>query len=483
MTICPDGDDSATIDSSRVSLAERSGRTDAEAVRNPMWVPRRINAATKLGIRLPESLSGDHRPWHAVVSSRLGRNPLCHQVELATVYRWIQQAVDDGALPIVAPSTAAHPWVTRACRLIGVPAIELGLVAEGAEKSASSLCGNPSSFPHESRPGHWLSCKNATVSPDHVSVMLADRLDVAMVRRGGTIHRLVLQRLAEDNAPVVRVLVPVEPWGQPVLPGSARVIHELIDAGAVGYCCHWERRKPATADASPPMSSLIAPSAASLLSTPDRWLVHCTRGRQGAWPGQSDEQFRDSLLLSVPEGADSSPLATLLRIVSQRQLIGSGRTVRCRRPVVCFSDLPILNVIQSRAFRQHLGRWDAEPYGIIVDKQAAGELGAMPVVYVDTAHKPKERLIHRDPVAGGDPTPIDDWRLQARGTTVDWTQQREWRSPGSIDLRKLSPHQAIVFVANDSEIERFAASPWPVISIETLQRFSSEGVAMTAAFR
>jgi SPP1 family phage portal protein len=51
-----------------------------------------------------------------------------------------------------------------------------------------------------------------------------------MVRRGGTIHRLLLQRLAQDDSASVRVLVPVEPWGQPVSPGSSRVIQELIDA-------------------------------------------------------------------------------------------------------------------------------------------------------------------------------------------------------------------------------------------------------------
>jgi len=444
---------------------------------------RRISAAARLRIQLPESLSDDHRPWHAVVSSRLGRNPLLHHIELATVYRWVQQAVGDGAVPIVAPSTAAHPWVTRACRLLGVPATQLVLITNGTEKPAAGLRGSQSNASDGSNTVHKLSCEDATISADLVTVMLADRLDVAMVRRGGTIHRLVLQRLAEDNAPVVRVLVPVEPWGQPVLPGSARVIHELIDAGAVGYCCHWERRQTQPpANASAATSGPLAPWVASLLSMPQRWLVHCTRGRQGAWPGQSDEQFRDGLLLSVPEAADSSPLATLLRIVSQRQLIGSGRTVRCRRPVVCFSDLPILDVIQARAFRQHLGRWDAEPYGIIVDKQAAQTLGTMPVVYVDTAHKSKP-MPHREPVPSGDQTTIEDWRLQGRGTTVDWTVQREWRSPGSLDLRKLSPHQLIVFVAKDSEIERFAAAPWPVTSIETLQRLSREGVATDAVFR
>jgi hypothetical protein len=218
------------------------------------------------------------------------------------------------------------------------------------------------------------------------------------------------------------------------------------------------------------------------LESPDDWLIHCTRGRSGPWPGQSEAQFRDWLLLSVPRPIDLSPLATLRRIVGQRHLIGGGATVRGGRPVVCFSAAPLVDVIARRTFRPHLGRWDAEPYGIAILCRAARCLGAEPVIYVDPDGKPQNRQDDgtsaeetRPPVAADFRGPAEAeeppaaWRLQPCGQTFDWTVEREWRMPGEIDLRQLGPDEAIVFVARREEVARLDASPWPVVSIETLR--------------
>jgi hypothetical protein len=426
----------------------------------------------RLGISLQPSLLGDLHPWHAVVTSRLGRTPLAHHVELATLYRWVQQTVDAGAAPLTVMSTAADRWVIRACHLLGTEPVRL-------ELAPGDSGGNP-----VQRSGvHPITLGDAKVTRDEVAIMLADRVDVAMVRRGGTIHRLLLQRLAQDNLASVRVLVPVEPWGQPVSPGSSRVIQELIDAGAVGYCCHWDAPDPKRSadivpvptnehDSSPKRTTSCDIAAQRLLSDSRSWLVHCTRARQAAWPGQSDEQFFDWLLLSAPQAADLSPLVTLQRIVAQQQLIGTGRTTRCGRPVVCFSDKPILEVVAQRIFRPHLGRWDAEPFGIAIRKDVAKRLGALPVIYF----APQRRSAKS---TGLSTTANDDqaWRLQSVGTTFDWTTEREWRLPTALDLRQLSPDDAIVFVASDDQCDKVANSKWPIVSIESLQRTSRGTVA------
>lgn len=420
----------------------------------------------------------DPRPWHTVVSSRLGRTLLAHHVELATLYRWVQQTVDAEASPLTVASTAADRWVTRACKLLGTDPLrlELGTGDPAADDSGSSGTLR-------------ISSKNPTVTRDEVAVMFAERVDVAMVRRGGTIHRLLLQRLAQDDLGSVRVLVPVEPWGQPVSPGSSRVIQELIDAGAVGYCCHWDGTDDNDSKNCPSVEpsdngrAIIRPAscpsaAAQLLNHSDQWLVHCTRARQAAWPGQSDEQFFDWLLLSAPQAADLSPLATLKRIITQQQLIGSGRTTRSGRPVVCFSDKPILEIIGQRVFRSHLGRWDAEPFGIAIHKDAAQRLGAQPVLYFDPksrSAKPPDLSIS----ANGDQA----WRLQPVGTTYDWTAEREWRLPGALDLRQLASDEAVVFVASDDQCGQIADSRWPIVSIESLQRTSRGTVATKLLLR
>lgn len=427
--------------------------------------------AAKLGISLPESLALDERPWHAVVSSRLGRMPLAHHVELATLYRWTEQSINAAATPLTVASTAADRWVTRACQLLGTCPLRLELVAGASGGDDRNPCGTFRIF-----------CNDAKVNRDEVAIMLADRVDVATVRRGGTIHRLLLQRLAHDRSASIRVLVPVEPWGQPVLPGSSRVIQELIDAGAVGYCCRWDRPGDIDCGERDAVASLqisdqaVEPlcgdfASEQLLRHSDDWLIHSTRARQSAWPGQSDEQFFDWLLLSAPQVTDLSPLTTLKRIVAQQQLIGSGRTTRSGRPVVCFSDRPILQMIGQRIFRSHLGRWDAEPFGIAIRKDAAKRIGALPVIYFD----PKTRSAESG-------TPVTrhadhEWRLQPIGTTYDWTAEREWRLPGAADLRQFGGDEVIVFVASDDQCAQVGDTKWPIISIESLQRTSRDTVA------
>jgi hypothetical protein len=261
------------------------------------------------------------------------------------------------------------------------------------------------------------------------------------------------------------------------------VIQELIDAGAVGYCCHWDEvddkqtkiRDPINRSDKPATSKLSASctgAAQQLLNHSDDWLIHCTRGRQAAWPGQSDDQFFDWLLLSAPQVADLSPLATLQRIVSQQHLIGSGRTTRSGRPVVCFSDKPLLDVVGQRVFRSHLGRWDAEPFGIAIRKAAAQRMGAQPVIYFD----PKKRS-SEPPVLSISVNNDQSWRLQPVGKTYDWTAEREWRLPTAMDLRQLAGDEAVVFVARDNQCGQIIDSKWPIISVESLQRTSRGTVA------
>jgi len=443
-----------------------------------MAIWQRVETAKRLGVSLPEPWIGDPRPWHAVVSSRLGRTPLAHHVELATLYRWVRQTIDAAACPLTVASTAADRWVTRACHLLGTAPLRLELETGDSAVNDSGRCETLR-----------ITSIRPTVTRDEVAVMLADRLDVAMVRRGGTIHRLLLQRLAQDDSAAVRVLVPVEPWGQPVSRGSARVIQELIDAGAVGYCCHWDetddsdRKNCPSVEPSDTGKAIIRPAScpsasAQLLDHSDRWLVHCTRARQAAWPGQSDEQFFDWLLLSAPQAADLSPLATLQRIVTQQQLIGSGRTTRSGRPVVCFSDKPILKVVGQRVFRSHLGRWDAEPFGVAIRKDAAQRLGAQPVIYFD----PKSRSAEPPDFSiatNGD----QSWRLQPVGATYDWTAEREWRLPAALDLRQLASDEAVVFVASDEQCKQINESKWPIVSIDSLQRTSRGTVATKLPLR
>src|SRR5690606_34536153 len=128
-----------------------------------------------------------------------------------------------------------------------------------------------------------------------------------------------------------RVLVPG--WGgEGAAAALSGVIGELLAAGAVGYCCQ-AAAEPSNAPGLCTEEPCVATAAvdpavlASLIYAPQRWLIHCTRAPQGPWPGQSEQQFRDGLLLSPPQVAEPTPLTTLQRIVMQRKLVGTSRTI------------------------------------------------------------------------------------------------------------------------------------------------------------
>jgi len=406
-------------------------------------MPRRHQVATRLGIRLPPELETDRRPWQTVVMSRLGRNLLARRVELAMLHRFTEQAISDDHAVLAVTGTAADRWLKRSCQLLAAPLIELSPVA--------------------------------SLSRDVLAVMLADRVDAVWVRPGGTIHHLLRERLAEGPAAAVRVLVPTV-GGEGAPAALSGVTGELLAAGAVGYCCRTAAEPsdvPGFRTEEPHGATAAVDPAilASLIHAPQRWLIHCTRAPQGPWPGQSEQQFQDGLLLSPPQVAEPTPLTTLQRIVMQRKLVGTSRTITGRRAVVCFSALPLLEVMARRRFRPHLGRWDAEPYGLAIDLDAAQRLGAQPVIYSD-GDEEDSRL-----------PPEQRWRRQSRGRTFDWTAECEWRLPGTADLRLLQKSDIVVFVDDDEEIERLPHAPWPVVSIQSLRRISDEGVANVPALR
>lgn len=465
-----------------------------------VFVPRRVPFAKRHEIA--QILEGDPRPWHCLVSSRLGRSTIARRSEIATAYRWTQAAVASGCVPIAIPETATFPWVVRACELIGTRPLVVSLDdhptnrittdtsptdtnATDATDANQTEAGPKQAAPREDASPSAIIIPKADPawSRDHLPFLLADRIDVISVRPGGTILPLLEARLREDllalsrhdagedlsrrtdatcHSPI-RILIKVPGWGQTVSPAEQRMFVDLISLGAIGHC--W--REPlgrADTQGGGPLGSVASETlrqraAMSLLRKPNRWLIHSTRARSGPWPGESESQFRDWLLLSNPTPSDPSPLETLHRIVGQRHLIGGGPTIRGGRSVVSFSALPLIDFVAHRTFRPHVGRWDAEPYGIAIRKDAARKLGARSVIYVDRDFEPEI-------------PPASRWRIQPRGKTFDWTVEREWRIRGDIDLRHLASDEAIVFVDREAEVSRLADSPWPVISIESLRQLA-----------
>jgi hypothetical protein len=319
----------------------------------------------------------------------------------------------------------------------------------------------------------WLSppadtnaaCELTSAPPQDVAaVALSDRLLVVSLRPHGNMHRLVAARLETSRWPTASVYVAVGPGLV-----NKGVADSLLRLGAVGWLV-WDdqlgtadvERRFARAAVGPPgigrdtFSDNRSDRPASIVDLPRTrpwpYLTHCTRRRDGPWPGQTPADYWDELILGHP-AADRSALAALARIVASRKLLATAATVRGTTPVVSFTEVPLDELPALRAFRPHLARWDFEPYAFCVRRQWLAARGARPVVYGD--ENLWNALSNRD-------RPLFHKSVTARGGT-DWSREREWRHVGDVDLEALPPLAGLVCVPTRDEAEHMARlSRWPV---------------------
>ena len=158
----------------------------------------------------------------------------------------------------------------------------------------------------------------------------------------------------------------------------------------------------------------------------------------------------------VPE---AHPLSTLQQIIQDRRIIGNTRLTRTTQPCVSFSAVPLPELLARRRFRSHLGRWDWEPFGLLVRRAALESLGAKPVRYgTDEDYRKLDRSEQHyfQPLGKRD-----------KRTALDWTSEQEWRILGNLNLADL-PHEAVtLFVATQQQAQQLARySPWSVAWIQ-----------------
>lgn len=160
------------------------------------------------------------------------------------------------------------------------------------------------------------------------------------------------------------------------------------------------------------------------------WLVHWTRSCHGPWPGEDARTYFTDML-SRPEIYVRNAKETLLRIVGEKMIRGSGWRMAGNRPVVSFSALTPSEALALMRWRKRYVRESFEPYGIAVRKNRLVEAGAGPVVYVG---KGKEALSR------------DRLFLQSSGTRGDWEKESEWRFPGNVTLSHFRPEDITLIV-------------------------------------
>lgn len=325
-----------------------------------------------------------------LVSSRLGRDVQRHRRVAEFLHRSARDVRRRGGRWWIAAGSAIEPWALRASDLYGV---STRIISAG--KAPGDLCVRPRGD-----------------NVDAALIHLADRVDAVFVRRNGRIDRLMQRRLIDDPTWHARVGI----WDE-----RNDASGNLVMNGAVGWYLYGE--KDSSACETSDTSHKVHLEGDERL---DGWLLHCTRGFDGPWPGETESQYRDEILLAPREPnapPRDHPLATLRRILRSGKLVTSAVASKRDAPVVCFSQHRIDDLIARRTFRSHLGRWDYEPYGIAIDGAAAGSLGIQPVRYLHDG----DRI---------DPQ-VPSHLTHPVGKTFDWREEREWRTDRDVHLSDL----------------------------------------------
>lgn len=425
----------------------------------------------------PRGMPEGHRV--AFISSRMGKPWDCHPEWFAALRRHLATLNRQVHLLVAVEHTTAAPVVRRAAQLMNVPLIWAEV---GSEKKSfgdwldkqrqhdegtsndmlypARLSPPVSSIPAaESRsPSPSL---DATPLRDRLLITLGQTLVVLKVRRCGAVQRL-LDALFDADHPNREVI-----WVDPQKgrsPDSADAVddNQTVTGQTISASPHdiqqRHRDLPSILASRFFGVSRRAPAPVRYLSdvSTTGFLVHWTRRCAGPWPGESHESYFEWLIRDKPPW-DHSAWATLCRIVMQHRLIASSKVIRGKMPVVCFTAMPLAQMLAHRVFRVHRHRWDCEPYGICIRREWLEQRGTRPVRYGD------DRSWAMLP-------PCDRPFFQKRRTRgsrpIVWEDEQEWRHAGDVSLDALPPEDGLVFVEHGRQAESLAPfCPWPLVVV------------------
>ena len=383
-----------------------------------------------------------------ITMSRIGRQPERHQPVFDAIRTAIVRMDVAREIVLISHQTAAARYAARAAILFGRPTLTIN--ANHAKTPWSEYwteqidkLGNEDSVGHTVMASPLLSGTEPDDSPlgDRLLIALAHRAVCVHIRRRGHTHRLLSKRLKSTAWPAGSVFV-----RQGEMDETSR---DLIENGGIGWLV------VGNSESSDPVMDHYPAEQLSDVNefNVNEYFTHCTRRCDGPWPGETELQFLDDLLLDR-QGADHSAWATLCRIVSQQRLVASSDVIRGKTPVVCLSECSARELVQRRTFRSHRGKWDYEPFGICIRRDWLIDHGAKPVIY----------LARED---WSNVKPEQAWHYQTETTadkTVNWSHEREWRFGGDLDLSRIPADSAFVFVPDENAAGALASiCRWPIV--------------------
>lgn len=423
----------------------------------------------------------------SIVSSRLGRYgrlladwPALLEVLMRSIRR-------TGTIYLAVPGTTIAPLVEPLLARSAVPYVQVRFPAVSDSDVAAWLAVKLQAVAERKDVGdqdlHLSPQRSKAMDAverlplqDRIAVCCAERVRALWVRPRGAIAHLLEQRLDDPRFCIGTVSVFL-PSGSNRRARSTRAAQlAWLERGAVGWYVPPTARhagqlgcRQRRASNSAPLwqltskLSLLASAPAASTADAPSYLVHCVRGSPGALPPDAAADWIASGWLTgqVP---DDSPLGTLVQILAGGRLRGRSTLYRADWPCVSFSGVPLDELVRRRSFQPHLGRWDWEPFGLIIERQALEAVGARPVIYGDGDSY--RQLSDAD-------RPFFQPAKRRRGADFgrpEWKEECEWRVVGDVRLNEL-PRQAVrVFVAYPHQAQSLARhASWPVIWLQDAQ--------------
>lgn len=286
---------------------------------------------------------------------------------------------------------------------------------------------------------------------DRAVVMMADRVFAVEVRRGGKIDALLNARLGCPKVPSASTYLPIHigESGQ-----NSGIDHrEWLGKGAVGWIVQDDESSKCLSSCRRLVPQTLKQPILGLtkMNEATDFFVHCTRSRSGPWPDQTLAQFHDEII-QAPWQSWPSPFQSLERILLQQRLIATNNFRRGDLSTVCFSAKPLRQLLGMRRYQSHIGRWDWEPYGIMIRREWLLERGVREVKYISHQEAKKR-------------SPIELAYSQiVNSDATDWSVEQEWRLEGDLRLAEIPSSKALVFVPTFEEARALQSySRWPIV--------------------
>ncbi|MCF7809543.1 hypothetical protein K9N50_01005 [bacterium] len=188
-------------------------------------------------------------------------------------------------------------------------------------------------------------------------------------------------------------------------------------------------------------------------------LIHWTKGAYGPWTGEVEADYFEAITLSE-FGNPRDGLATLVFIALSGILRGAGRMIRQGEPVISFSALKPLELLNKIEYKSYLKRWNYEPYGIAVSAEALKSLGVKKVIY--GSKELYEQLT---------PEQRPYYQFKGRNETENeiftgWESESEWRLVGDLDLTSIMEEITLITPFEHEAAALRESTPYHVCSLE-----------------